>query len=163
MELKNKRIFITGGCGFLGKALIKDLYKDNEITVYSRDEAKHYYVKKQYPKVNFVIGDIRNLDLMQRAAKRYNCNVGIFAASLKQIEACDENPEEAIYTIALGAVNSRKVAEDCVFESAIFCSTDKATSPNLIYGALKLAGDLNHEEFRYTLDYKPLFLMGQIQ
>ena len=39
-KMKNEKIFITGGAGFLGKRLIDRLYKNNEITVYSRDEAK---------------------------------------------------------------------------------------------------------------------------
>lgn len=34
-----KKIFITGGAGYLGCNLVKRYYKDNEITVYSRDEA----------------------------------------------------------------------------------------------------------------------------
>ena len=62
--MRNEKIFITGGAGYLGKNLIKRLYKNNEITVYSRDEAKHYYIKKEFPKVNFVVGDIRNRDLL---------------------------------------------------------------------------------------------------
>ena len=37
-----KKIFITGGAGFLGKNLVKRYYNNNEITIYSRDEAKHY-------------------------------------------------------------------------------------------------------------------------
>ena len=45
--IKNKKIFITGGAGYLGKHLIKRYYHNNEITIYSRDEAKHYYLKKQ--------------------------------------------------------------------------------------------------------------------
>ena len=43
---KDKRILITGGTGFLGRALIKRLYKDNEIIIYSRDEAKHLAQEK---------------------------------------------------------------------------------------------------------------------
>ena len=58
------RAFITGGAGFLGRNIIKKLYDNNEITVYSRDEAKHYYLGKQFPNVNFVVGDIRNHDLL---------------------------------------------------------------------------------------------------
>mgnify|MGYP003645028289 CR=1 FL=1 len=42
--MRNEKIFITGGAGFLGRNLVKRLYKDNQITVYSRDEAKHYYL-----------------------------------------------------------------------------------------------------------------------
>ena len=67
--MTGERIFITGGAGFLGRNLIRRLHKDNEITVYSRDESKHYYLKKEYPKVNFIVGDIRNRDLLTRKSK----------------------------------------------------------------------------------------------
>ena len=68
--MKNEKIFITGGAGFLGRNLVDRLHKDNEITIYSRDEAKHYYMKKDYPNVNFSIGDIRNKDLLIRKSKK---------------------------------------------------------------------------------------------
>ena len=45
--LNNKKIFITGGAGFLGSHLVNRYYNNNKITVYSRDEAKHYYLKKK--------------------------------------------------------------------------------------------------------------------
>lgn len=137
--MKNKRIFITGGAGYLGKNLIERLYNDNEIICYSRDEAKHYLLKKKYPKIKCVVGDIRNLNRLIRESK--NCNIGIFTASLKQISACDENTTEAIDTIINGAVNSRIAAEDNNFESACFVSSDKACAATTIYGACKFVAE----------------------
>lgn len=138
--MKNKRIFITGGAGFLGKNIVKRYYDDNEITVFSRDEAKHYYLKKQFPKIKCVVGDIRNYDLLKRSSK--NHEVGIFAASLKQIEAVDQNVEEAVKIIINGAINSRRVSEENNFESACFISSDKSRSATTLYGSMKfVAGE----------------------
>ena len=138
--LKNKRIFITGGAGFLGKNIIKRYYGDNEITIYSRDEAKHYYVKKQFPKINCIIGDVVDYENLKRSS--INHEIGIFAASLKQIEAVDQNCEIASRTIINGAINSRKVAEENGIEAACFISSDKSRAATTLYGSMKfVAGE----------------------
>lgn len=138
--MKNEKIFITGGAGFLGKHIVDRLYKDNEITIFSRDEAKHYYMKKDYPNVKFIVGDVRNRDLLIRKSKGHT--VGIFAASLKQIEACNDNHEEASKIIIDGAFNSRIAAETNEFKAACFISSDKSRAATTIYGAMKyVAGE----------------------
>lgn len=138
--LKNEKIFITGGAGFLGQKIIKRYYNHNEITIFSRDEAKHYYLKKQFPKVNCIIGDVRNYELLNSSMKGHT--IGIFAASLKQIEAIDQNVEEGLQVIVHGAINSRKAALNNKLKSATFISSDKSRGATTLYGAMKfVAGE----------------------
>jgi len=146
--MNNKRIFITGGAGYLGKNIIKRYYDNNDITVYSRDEAKHYYLKKQFPNIKCIVGDIRNYDLMKRASNGHQ--IGIFAASMKQISSVDENYEEGVEVIIKGGLNSRRIAQENEFESACFISSDKSRAATTLYGAMKfVAGEafiVNSEE-----------------
>lgn len=138
--IQNKRIFITGGTGYLGRSLIQRYYNDNEIVVYSRDEAKQYYLKKQFPNVKCTIGDIRNYDLMKTSS--IGCDIGIFTASMKQIEAVNENTSEATEVIINGALNSKRISIENQFEAATFISSDKSRSATTIYGAMKfVAGE----------------------
>lgn len=138
-NVSGKKFFITGGAGYLGRHLVGHLIENNEVTVYSRDEAKHYYLKKEFPKVKCVVGDVRNYDLMKRAS--VGCDIGVFAASLKQIGAVDSNVEESIQVIIHGAINSRRVAEENGFESACFISTDKSRAATTLYGAMKFVAN----------------------
>lgn len=155
--MKGKKIFITGGAGYLGSNLVSRYYENNEITVYSRDEAKHYYLKKRFPNINCIIGDIRNFDLLKRAAQGHN--IGIFAASLKQIEAVDQNVEEAVKVIIDGSINSRRVAEEVGMEAACFVSSDKSRAATTLYGSMKFVAG---ESFIVNADRTPTRLSSAI-
>ncbi len=136
--IKNEKIFITGGAGYLGRHLVERFYNDNEITIFSRDEAKHYYLKKRFPNIRCIIGDVRNRELLNESIQGHT--IGIFAASLKQIEYVDQNIEEAVQIIVHGALNSRKAAIHNGLKAATFISTDKSRAPTTLYGAMKFVG-----------------------
>jgi nucleoside-diphosphate-sugar epimerase len=65
--MRNKRIFITGGTGFLGKSLIHHCrqLKENDIVILSRDPEKRI---KEFPslwadkRITFLRGDVRNFE-----------------------------------------------------------------------------------------------------
>lgn len=151
--LKGEKIFITGGAGYLGTNVVRRFYNDNEITVFSRDESKHYYLKKKFPRVKCIIGDVRDLELLTRSLRGHT--IAIFAASLKQIEAVDQNVGEATQIIVNGALNSRHAAIANNLKAAAFISSDKSRAPTTLYGAMKfVAGEafiVNAEEEKTKL------------
>ena len=79
--LDNKVILITGGTGSFGKHLTKSLlerYNPKKIIIYSRDELKQYEMEKQFQKfsnhekLRFFIGDVRDLQRLERAMQEVN-------------------------------------------------------------------------------------------
>jgi FlaA1/EpsC-like NDP-sugar epimerase len=137
-----KKILILGGTGALGKTLIQKYYNANEIIVFSRDEHKHYYLMKQFPKIKSVIGDIRDKQAVLSCLHMYEPTVVINAAAIKHVPLCQANPYESVKTNIIGHQN----VIDCVslvkfVEALIFVSTDKACRPINVYGMCKAVAE----------------------
>jgi UDP-N-acetylglucosamine 4,6-dehydratase/5-epimerase len=94
---------------------------------------------------------------MKRSAQGHN--IGIFAASLKQIGAVDQNVEESAKVIIDGALNSRRVAEEVGMDAACFVSSDKSRAATTIYGAMKFVAG---ESFIVNSDKSPVRLSSAI-
>jgi len=65
----------------------------------------------------------------------------IHAAAMKQVPACEYNPNEAIKTNINGAVNGIEAALDMGVKRGVALSTDKAVNPINLYGGTKLVSD----------------------
>ena len=63
------------------------------------------------------------------------------AAALKQVPACEYNPNEAIKTNIHGAMNVIEAALDTGVKKVVALSTDKAVNPVNLYGGTKLVSD----------------------
>jgi len=138
--MRNEKIFITGGAGYLGTELIRRLYKDNSITIFSRNISNHQKLKTEFPDVVCIEGDIRNYEAINKAMVGHT--VAIFAGSVKRIDEVDKNPLESSHIIIDGAINSRNAAIYNKLKVAVFISSDKSRNSTTLYGAMKfIAGE----------------------
>ena len=142
--MKNETILIIGGTGSLGHKLVDRYLSDNIIHVYSRDECKHWKMSIDYsknPRLNFVIGDIRDKDKLQQTLLRIQPTIVILAAAFKHIDRCEYETNECILTNILGTQHTLNVIETfqmmLKIKAVCFISTDKACSPVNIYGMSK--------------------------
>ena len=144
--LDNKTILITGGTGSFGKCFTKYAlthYNPKKIIIYSRDEFKQYLMQNEFKeyesKMRYFIGDVRDKDRLKRAFE--GVDYVIHAAALKQVPACEYNPNEAIKTNINGAQNVIDAALDSNVKKVVALSTDKAVNPVNLYGGTKLVSD----------------------
>lgn len=146
MLLNDKTILITGGTGSFGKYFtryVMEHYNPRKIIIYSRDEFKQWMMQngfKEYEdKLRFFIGDVRDQERLRRAFE--GVDYVIHAAALKQVPACEYNPNEAIKTNIHGAMNVIEASLDAGVKKVVALSTDKAVNPVNLYGGTKLVSD----------------------
>tara|TARA_B100000941_G_C28476568_1_gene539560 strand:- start:180 stop:1151 length:972 start_codon:yes stop_codon:yes gene_type:complete len=142
-------ILITGGTGSFGRSfldkILNERNKFNKIIVFSRDEYKQHKLKKKflnnknYKKLRFFLGDIRDKDRLNIALK--DIDIIIHAAALKQVDSAEYNPTEYVKTNVIGAQNIIECSIQNNIKKVIALSTDKASSPINLYGATKLCSD----------------------
>ena len=150
MSFNYKTIFITGGTGSLGKALIKRLKQfDCKIIVYSRDEPKQALEFGNDPSIIRVIGDIRDFDKLNVTLKRYKPDYIIHTAALKRIDDMEFYPDECVKTNINGSENVARAALENNIQKCILVSTDKACQPVNVYGSSKFIAERIFTNYDY--------------
>lgn len=144
--LNDKTILITGGTGSFGNHFVNYVlshYQPKKIIIYSRDEFKQFNMRNCLMKydsiMRYFIGDVRDQARVRRAFE--GVDYVIHAAAMKQVPACEYNPNEAIKTNISGAVNVIEAALDMGVKRVVALSTDKAVNPINLYGGTKLVSD----------------------
>lgn len=148
-SFKNKTLVITGGTGSFGSTVLKHFLTSDlaEIRIISRDEKKQdtmrHSIQANYPdfasKVNFCIGDVRNIDSVREVM--YGANYVFHAAALKEVPSCEFFPMEAVKTNIIGTDNVITAAVENQVERVVFLSTDKAAYPINAMGMTKAVGE----------------------
>ena len=127
----DKTLMITGGTGSFGNTVLDRFLKTDvrRIVIFSRDEKKQedMRVALRSAKVQFVIGDVRDYDSVNRAMR--GVDYVFHAAALKQVPSCEFFPMEAVRTNVVGTENVLNAAIENKLKRVVLLSTDKAVYP----------------------------------
>jgi len=132
------KVLVTGGGGFLGRYLIKELlnkYSDIEVRALSRHEhdMTETIVHCDSDRLKPIIGDIREIDTLKYATR--GVDTVIHLAAMKHVNFCELYSSEAIAINTIAVMNLLKIFAGDTF---IGMSTDKAIEATGCYGATKL-------------------------
>jgi UDP-glucose 4-epimerase len=167
--IKNKKIFITGGAGFIANTLISRLAKDNQITVYDnfhRDTLSTSAYAK-HSNINVVKGDVLDFEFLCDAMK--DCDIVVHAAGIAGIDTVIKDPVRTMRVNMIGTANALQAAHinkvpdrfidfstSEVFGTMAFKSAEdtptvagSAGEARWVYAVSKLAGEhLAHAYYR---------------
>lgn len=143
--LAGKTVLVTGGTGSIGSEIVRQALAQgaSKIVVFSRDEIKHFLMKKRIwdDRLETVVGDVRNLRSVERIFVRFNIDIIYHAAAMKHVVMCEDFPLEAVETNIVGTQNIVDLAIKYGVSKMITISTDKAAYPANVMGATKLIAE----------------------
>jgi UDP-N-acetylglucosamine 4,6-dehydratase/5-epimerase len=146
--LQDSAVFVTGGAGTLGRAIAKRRKNEGwtgKLTVYSTDNHKHQFMRGLYPDVNFVQGDIRNLETLKLAMVGHD--VVIHGAAVKVIPDSEWWSLDTIDVNVYGSQNVLMAAQTTGVAHVLGISTDKACHAANAYGATKYLMEKMFQEY----------------
>lgn len=148
MSFRNARILITGGAGTLGTEIIRRAMEHEwgaHITIFSTDTLKHHAIKRLFPEVHCVVGDVRDPVTVYNAMAGHN--IVIHTAAVKHIPDSEVNPTD---TFEINVTGSRIILDAAIqhgIDRVIGISTDKACHPANAYGATKYLMEKIFQEY----------------
>ena len=108
--IKNKRIFITGGAGFIANTLIGHYVEHNMITVYDnfhRDTLTNSPYAN-HPNITIIKGDVLDAEFLTASMK--GADIVVHAAGIAGIDTVIKNPVRTMQVNMIGTANALEAA-----------------------------------------------------
>jgi len=143
--LSNKTILVTGAAGSIGSEIIRQLtrYHYYQLILLDQAETPMFYLdnemKDKYPACHFnlIIGDVTNLEKMDRIFQKYRPEIVFHAAAYKHVPIMEVNPHEAFRVNVGGTKIISELSIKYRAEKFVMISSDKAVNPTSVMGATK--------------------------
>jgi nucleoside-diphosphate-sugar epimerase len=110
MSLTGKKIFVTGGAGFIGTALCARLVDDNEIVIFDNEHrnALRYTDLKAHKNVRFIHGDVLNYESVLEGMK--GCEIVVHLAAIAGVDDVFNHPVLTMKVNMLGTYHVLEAA-----------------------------------------------------
>jgi UDP-glucose 4-epimerase len=112
LMLENKRLFITGGAGFIGSNLAKILMEHNEIATfdnYARDAAQHV-LGEDVKRIKTYRGDVLDGPALAKAVLEFRPTHIVHCAAVAGIDTVVQKPVSTLEINTLGTINLLRAA-----------------------------------------------------
>jgi len=132
-----KTIFVIGGCGFIGRNLIKELLMDNENYVVCIDNlstGKEANIQQFMNKVSFTFAqiDIKDEDAVFRIFNIHKPEIVFHLAAEPRIKICEENPIETFDNNVKGTLNVLEASKRFGTKRFVFASSCHDSETKLV-------------------------------
>ena len=129
------KVLITGGAGFIGSNLTKRLVDDgHEVVVLDSLLRGNKLEKETFSKIEFIKGDVRDLDTVINASKR--CDLIFHFAAVLGVDIVADNPVETMDVEVIGTRNVVDAAETNNIKKIMYASTSGIYGHSAIENAL---------------------------
>jgi len=121
--MKNKRVLITGGAGFIGSNLSEELVREGHDVIILDDltTGKKENIKEFKDSIRFVKGSITNLELLKELFRDVEC---VFHhAALPSVQRSVEDPLATNEVNVKGTLNALIAARDSEVEKVVYASS----------------------------------------
>jgi UDP-glucose 4-epimerase len=174
-KINNSTIFVTGGAGFIGSYVVENLldFKPKKIIILdnlirgSINNMRNFIYNE---KVEFIDGDIRNYELLEKCIQNSDF---VFHMAALRINACAFNPREGFDVMLKSTFDLAELCVKYKIKKVIYSSsasvyglaqnfptpeTDNPYDNQTFYGAAKQFGEQLFRSFKfmYGLDYVAL-------
>jgi dTDP-glucose 4,6-dehydratase len=172
-----ENILITGGAGFIGSNFIRYLLQNNDIGIINLDaltyagNLENLKEIEKHPNYHFVLGNIKNKELVKFLCTQFNINGIINFAAESHVDRSINNASPFIQSNISGTLALIEVAREIGIKRFLQISTDEVYgslgtigkftelspySPNSPYSASKAAGDMLLLAYVHTFGFPGL-------
>ena len=129
MKLKGKKLFITGGAGFIGSHLIGRVIEDNQVTVFDsmHRNSLQYTSLEKHKNLTLIKGDVLDTAALEKAMDK--ADIVIHMAAIAGVGTVVSKPTTTLKINLIGSYNTLEACRKNNVEKAIIFSTNQIYHP----------------------------------